>query len=46
LEEAQDAIVDYAFHVMVTDVETASLEDLLDLGTPSVKLYTTYRPNY
>ena len=46
VEEAQDAVIDYAFHVMVTDVESASLRDLLDLGTPSVKLYTTYRPNY
>ena len=43
LEEAQDAVIDYAFHVMVTDVENASLQELLDLGTPSVKLYTTYR---
>ena len=43
LEEAQDAVIDYAFHVMVTDAERASLQDLLDLGTPSVKLYTTYR---
>ena len=46
VEEARDAVIDYAFHVMVTDVESASLRDLLDLGTPSVKLYTTYRPNY
>ena len=46
LEEARDGVIDYAFHVMVTDVEGASLRDLLDLGTPSVKLYTTYRPNY
>jgi dihydropyrimidinase len=48
LEEARDAVIDYAFHVMVTDVEgagVASLRDLLDLGTPSVKLYTTYRPD-
>ncbi|MBN1979735.1 MAG: amidohydrolase family protein, partial [Anaerolineae bacterium] len=45
LEEARDAVIDYAFHVMVTDAEIASLRDLLDLGTPSVKLYTTYRPD-
>ena len=46
LEEAREATVDYAFHVMVTDVENAALADLVALGTPSVKLYTTYRPNY
>ena len=46
LEEAHDAVIDYAFHVMVTDAETVSLRDLLDLGTPSAKFYTTYRPNY
>ncbi|MBN1811613.1 MAG: amidohydrolase family protein, partial [Anaerolineae bacterium] len=45
LEEAQDAVIDYALHVMVTDAETSPLQDLLDLGTPSVKLYTTYRPD-
>ena len=46
MEEAQDAVIDYGFHVMVTDPATASLRDLVDLGTPSMKLYTTYRPNY
>ncbi|HIE39474.1 MAG TPA: dihydropyrimidinase [Anaerolineae bacterium] len=49
LEEARDAVVDYAFHVMVTDLPSGregELADLLELGTPSVKLYTTYRPNY
>jgi len=49
LEEAQEASIDYAFHVMVTDLppgREGELAELVDLGTPSVKLYTTYRPNY
>ncbi len=49
MAEAQDAVIDYAFHVMVTDLppgQEGELADLVDLGTPSVKLYTTYRPNY
>jgi dihydropyrimidinase len=49
LEEARDAVIDYAFHVMVTDLgpgREGELADLVELGTPSVKLYTTYRPNY
>lgn len=49
LEEAQDAVIDYAFHVMVTDLPPGREEELAilaELGTPSIKLYTTYRPNY
>jgi dihydropyrimidinase len=49
LEEAHDAVIDYAFHVMVTDLppgREGELADLVELGTTSVKLYTTYRPNY
>jgi len=49
LKEAEDAVIDYAFHVMVTDLppgREGELADLVDLGTPSIKLYTTYRPNY
>ncbi|HHS98068.1 MAG TPA: dihydropyrimidinase [Chloroflexi bacterium] len=49
LREAEDAVIDYAFHVMVTDLppgREGELADLVDLGTPSIKLYTTYRPNY
>jgi len=49
LVEAQDAVVDYGFHVMITDLPAQredDIADLVDLGTPSVKLYTTYRPNY
>jgi dihydropyrimidinase len=49
LEEAQKATIDYAFHMMVTDLPPGhedQLADLVDLGITSVKLYTTYRPNY
>jgi dihydropyrimidinase len=49
LNEAKDAVIDYGFHVMVTDLppgEEDRLGQLVELGTPSVKLYTTYRPNY
>jgi len=49
LEEVRDAVIDYAFHVMVTDLppgREGELADLIELGTSSVKLYTTYRPNY
>jgi dihydropyrimidinase len=49
MEEARDAVIDYGFHVMVTDLPPGreeALADLVELGTPSVKLYTTYRPNY
>jgi len=46
------AYVDYALHVMFTDLpqEDATLAewlgDLVALGTPAVKVYTTYRPEY
>jgi dihydropyrimidinase len=49
LEEAQGAVIDYGFHVMVTDLapgQEGELAELVELGTPSIKLYTTYRPNY
>lgn len=49
LTEAQEAVIDYALHVMVTGLpegQERELEVLLDVGTPSIKLYTTYRPNY
>jgi dihydropyrimidinase len=49
LAEARESIIDYGFHVMVTDLPPVcekALIDLVDLGVPSVKLYTTYRPNY
>ena len=47
--EAQPSVIDYAFHMMVTDValgQEESLGELVDLGIQSIKLYTTYRPNY
>jgi dihydropyrimidinase len=49
LEEAREAAIDYAFHVMVTDLppgQEKELANLVELGISSVKLYTTYRPNY
>jgi len=47
--EASDAVIDYGLHVMITDLPPGDEEDvavLEELGTPSAKLYTTYRPNY
>lgn len=49
LDEARDAAIDYALHVMVTDLppgREGELAELVRCGTPSLKLYTTYRPNY
>ena len=49
LAEAAPSCIDYAFHMMVTDVPPGQedvLGDLIDLGIQSFKLYTTYRPNY
>ena len=52
LAECAPAIIDYAHHMMVTDLPTdpaearRALAELLELGVPSIKLYTTYRPNY
>ena len=43
------ACIDYGLHCMITDMprgREAELGDLLRLGVPSVKVYTTYRPNY
>lgn len=46
------AYVDYGLHVMLTDLprDDATLrrwmDDLIALGTPAAKVYTTYRPNY
>lgn len=50
--EAAEAVIDYAFHMVVLKPESesavleASLRDLLNLGVTSIKLFTTYRPNY
>jgi dihydropyrimidinase len=49
LQEAAPSWVDYAFHMMVTDVpagEEDRLSALPALGVQSIKLYTTYRPFY
>ncbi len=49
LEEARESIIDYALHCMITDFPIGtelSLQTLVDLGVPSFKVYTTYRPNY
>lgn len=43
------ACIDYGLHCMVTDLardREGELGDLVRMGVPSVKLYTTYRPNY
>lgn len=51
-EVGHKAYVDYALHVMLTDLPQddgtlqAWMHDLVALGTPSAKVYTTYRPNY
>jgi dihydropyrimidinase len=48
-EEARNAVIDYGLHCMVTDLppgREGELAELAELGVPSVKLYTTYRPNY
>ncbi|MBN1966860.1 MAG: dihydropyrimidinase [Anaerolineae bacterium] len=50
--EAADAVIDYAFHMVVLepahdpDALRASLTRLMGLGVTSIKLFTTYRPNY
>lgn len=49
LREAAPSVIDYSFHVMVTDLPPGQEDELgvlAELGVPSVKLYTTYRPNY
>lgn len=48
-QEAKSAVIDYGLHCMVTDLPPGrehELEELLEVGVPSIKLYTTYRPNY
>ncbi|HXF70616.1 MAG TPA: dihydropyrimidinase [Thermoflexus sp.] len=50
LEEAREkAVVDYALHMMVTDLppgKEGELGKLTAQGVAGIKLYTTYRPNY
>ncbi len=48
-EIAGRACIDYGLHCMVTDLPAgreATLADLVELGCPSAKVYTTYRPHY
>lgn len=41
------AVVDYGLHMMITDQHAAGkMSTLKELGVGSVKVYTTYRPNY
>ena len=49
LKQAAPSVCDYALHMMVTDVPPGQQDELgalPDLGIQSIKLYTTYRPNY
>lgn len=48
-KEAELAAIDYGLHCMVTDLPSRQedeLDALIQAGVPSIKLYTTYRPNY
>ncbi len=48
-QETRSAVIDYGLHCMVTDLPAGredELQELINLGVPSIKLYTTYRPNY
>ena len=56
-QEAESAVIDYGLHCMITDLPPGredELGELVELGLPSIKLYTTYRvlspskgkPNY
>ncbi len=53
LAEALDmAYIDYGLHMMLTELPDSDddlagwMAELVDLGAPSAKVYTTYRPNY
>lgn len=49
LDEAALSVIDYAFHMMVTDLPAGQEDELgvlPELGIQSIKLYTTYRPIY
>jgi dihydropyrimidinase len=42
-----NAAIDYGLHMMITDRKRAgSMRALVERGVGSVKVYTTYRPNY
>ncbi len=49
LAEAAGSVIDYALHMMVTDLPPGQEEELgalPELGIQSIKIYTTYRPIY
>ncbi len=49
LEEASQSAIDYTFHMTVLDAEPQTLAEVEQCrvwGLSSLKLYTTYRPNY
>jgi dihydropyrimidinase len=49
-EQASDAVIDYNLHAVVTHIPPegldAQFEQLVSMGISSIKLFTTYRPNY
>lgn len=48
-QETKPAVIDFALHCMVTDLPPGrerELDTLVEMGVPSIKLYTTYRPQY
>lgn len=49
MQQAQSSIIDYTFHMTALDANEKTLkaiEQCPDWGISSLKLYTTYRPNY
>lgn len=52
LAECEPAYIDYGLHMMVTDLThdptqaRLNLAELREMGISSIKLYTTYKPNY
>lgn len=49
LDQAKSSIIDYTFHMTVLDDSQQSLDGVRkcrEWGISSLKLYTTYRPNY
>jgi dihydropyrimidinase len=50
-EIGERAQIDYGLHMMLTELPGGSdldrwMADLVEAGVPSIKVYTTYRPNY
>jgi len=49
LVESAPSVIDYAFHMMITDLPPGQEDELgvlPELGIQSIKMYTTYRPTY